>query len=151
MALFHLNERPGEPGSALSPVEPSPQQVVGQQTGRQLFSGVGPLCSKPGLPFLVEHFTFFKQVVVINESGAMEVADSHSCQRFFWRCGLLVWFFFFSFLFSFFFRRAKFKCLFRLLNLKSPHPTHTHTHTHTPPKTRPDSQWSSRNLQNKTT
>lgn len=55
MALFHLNERLGEPGSVLSPAEPSPQQVVGQQTGRQLFKGVGPSRFKHGLPFLVEY------------------------------------------------------------------------------------------------
>lgn len=43
MALFHLNEQQGEPGSALSPAEPSPQQVVGQQTGRQLCKALAPL------------------------------------------------------------------------------------------------------------
>lgn len=59
MALFHLNDRLGEAGSALSPVEPSPQQVVGQQTGRQLLKALAPLVLKPGLPFLVEHLFFF--------------------------------------------------------------------------------------------
>lgn len=43
MALFHLNDRLGEPGSALTPAEPSPQQVVGQQTGRLLFKALASL------------------------------------------------------------------------------------------------------------
>lgn len=92
MALFHLNDRPGEPGSALSPAEPSPQQVVGQQTGRQLFKALAPLVLKPGLPFLVEQaclfFFFFKRVVVFHENGPMKLSDndSYACET--WPCCL---------------------------------------------------------------
>lgn len=80
MALFHLNERLGEPGSALSPAEPSPQQVVGQQTGRHLFKALAPLVLKPGLPFLVGCPSFL--TAVINENGGMKLADndSHACK-----------------------------------------------------------------------
>lgn len=71
MALFHLNERLGEPGSALSPAEPSPQQVVGQQTGRHLFKALAPLVLKPGLPFLVGCPSFFphKQLLLMRMEG----------------------------------------------------------------------------------
>lgn len=90
MALFHLNERPGERGSALSPAEPSPQQVAGQQTGRQLFKALAPLASKSRIT-IFGGAPFHGQLLLM-KMGAMKPADNDSYARRFlsWSSGPVV-------------------------------------------------------------
>lgn len=69
MVLFHVNDWLGEPGSALTPVEPSPQQVVGQQTGRLLFKALAPLALNRDYHFwwstVLSFFFFLNQQLLL--------------------------------------------------------------------------------------